>query len=369
MKLTLLELTQNILSSLNSDQVNSIGDTPESLQVAECIRTTYINMMGKYELPEHVKLINLNPSGSDAQPVLMLRPDGIKRLEWIRYFNSNPADGNQFNDQYGAYSQHDVNVDLQNNVNGWSTTSTTSAIIDEGPQTFTVTSGLTINTNDTAYAVSGINFMSGTVTSYSGTTLVLNITKVSGSGTFATWNITEFNPFASGPGYQQVKMLTVDHFIQMVNDFNITEDDVESFTLVIPNDATNTNGSFTFYYKNDKQPQYCCMLNNYYIVFDSYDNTQDTTLQSSKTEAMAWLSPDFLMQDAFTPVLDDQQFPLLLNDAKSLAFEEIKQMPHRKAEVEFKRQEAAMQKYKSTANRPTYFNELPNFGRVGGGWY
>jgi hypothetical protein len=37
-KMTLLEMTQNILSAMNSDEVNSITDTVESLQVAEEIQ-------------------------------------------------------------------------------------------------------------------------------------------------------------------------------------------------------------------------------------------------------------------------------------------------------------------------------------------
>ena len=112
MKLTLLEMTQQILSALNSDGVNSIGDTPESLQVANCIKTTYLNMLGKYEFPENVGPINLTPSNTGTQPTLMCLPSGTARVEWIKYFNSNPADGNNIQtDQFGAYSEHDVNTD------------------------------------------------------------------------------------------------------------------------------------------------------------------------------------------------------------------------------------------------------------------
>lgn len=38
MKYTLLELTQRILESMNSDEVNSIGDTEESMTVANIIK-------------------------------------------------------------------------------------------------------------------------------------------------------------------------------------------------------------------------------------------------------------------------------------------------------------------------------------------
>src|SRR6266446_8280038 len=110
MKFTLLDLTQSILSALNSDEVNSIGDTTESLQVAECIRTSYLNMLGRYDLPEHNQLFQLTPSDDPFKPTLMYRPEGINRIEWLKYFDSNPSDSQQV-DQFGAF-RHDLNLDL-----------------------------------------------------------------------------------------------------------------------------------------------------------------------------------------------------------------------------------------------------------------
>jgi hypothetical protein len=44
-KMTLLEMTQDILSDMDSDEVNSINDSVESLQVAQIIKTTYFNIV------------------------------------------------------------------------------------------------------------------------------------------------------------------------------------------------------------------------------------------------------------------------------------------------------------------------------------
>ena len=44
-KKTLLEITQSVLSSMNSDNVNSISDIEESLQVAEKAREVYEDLM------------------------------------------------------------------------------------------------------------------------------------------------------------------------------------------------------------------------------------------------------------------------------------------------------------------------------------
>lgn len=383
-KMTLLDMTQNILSSLNSDQVNSIGDTPESLQVAEAIRTSYINLLGRLSMPEHNQPVQLVASNDLSSPTLMYLPEGCSRLVWLKYFDTNPADGNQFQtDQFGAYSEHDTNTDLQNNAGGWSTTSSSSLTMALGTATFTdVGSNLNINIGDSAWMYpnqdANLNiWMYGTVTGYVGTTLTMNVTQVQGGGTFSNWLISQLGPSAlSYPGYKDVRIIPVNDFIRMTSSFNATESDVESFSFTINEDATMLPASFTFYYKNDIQPRHCCVINNQYVIFDSYDNTQDSTLQASKTMGMAWIQPAFQMSDTFTPNMDDQRFSLLLNEAKSLAFFEIKNQPHQKAEVETKRQLASYQKYKSVANRPNYFDQLPDYGRRGGmgtlggdGWY
>ena len=44
-KLTVLEIVQNILSDLNSEEVNSISDTIEADQVAEIVKTTYLDLV------------------------------------------------------------------------------------------------------------------------------------------------------------------------------------------------------------------------------------------------------------------------------------------------------------------------------------
>ena len=321
MKYTLLEMTQDILSNMSSDEVNSISDTPESLQVATIIKQKYYDIVSRGDLPEHNQLFQLNPSLTVVSPVLMTIPDGIGRVEYIKYYDSNPQDnGSSQYDQYGAYSQHGVNLDLQSNANGWSTTSTTSHTIALSSVTFTVSAGQFIYPGNTATATATgtSNSMSGTVIAYSGTTLTLNITTISGSGTFSSWTITESNGMASIPGYQYVIMLPTQHFLEMVNKFDPSENEVQSFILA---DTSNKfPGNFTFLYKNNRQPQYCCILSNYYVIFDSYDNTQDSTLQSSKTMCFGQVVPTFQMVDTFVPDMDSQQFPLLLNEAKALAF-------------------------------------------------
>ena len=145
-------MVQSILSSMGSDEVNSISDTAESLQVADIIKQTYMNMLGRYDLPQHNQMFQLQASINPASPVLMTFPPGVTRIEWLKYLDTNPQDSTQV-DQFGAYSKHDTNTDLVANANGWSTSSLSSNQITTGTLTFTVGSGLNIQINDTFFAV------------------------------------------------------------------------------------------------------------------------------------------------------------------------------------------------------------------------
>lgn len=72
------------------------------------------------------------------------------------------------------------------------TTSTTSNSIGTGSRTFTVPTELGFATGmSLRIANSGTNFMTADVVSYSGTSLVVNSTTTSGSGTFASWTISQ----------------------------------------------------------------------------------------------------------------------------------------------------------------------------------
>ena len=73
-----------------------------------------------------------------------------------------------------------------------SDTSVTSNTIASGAQSCTVSAGKTyvVGQQITIKDGTGLNTMQGTVTSYSGTTLVVNITAITGTGTITSWTIT-----------------------------------------------------------------------------------------------------------------------------------------------------------------------------------
>jgi len=85
-------------------------------------------------------------------------------------------------------------------------TSSTSTTIGTGSKTFTtnLASNATAFTVGTrvrlAYSVTPANFMEGVITSFSGTTLVVNVDNTGGSGTYASWTVSVAGSFSATSG-------------------------------------------------------------------------------------------------------------------------------------------------------------------------
>ena len=97
MTTTLLDMTQQILSPMDSDEVNSIGDTIESTQVANLIKETFDDIATQYDLPSIKRTFTLESAADVNQPTKMRIPDGTFSVEWIKY---NITDGSGATDRY-----------------------------------------------------------------------------------------------------------------------------------------------------------------------------------------------------------------------------------------------------------------------------
>jgi hypothetical protein len=83
-KKTLLSIVQDILSDTDGDEVNSIADTTEAMQVATIVATTYTDLMTRKYMPHLRQLFSLSATSS-ATPTHMKLPDDIMSLEYILY--------------------------------------------------------------------------------------------------------------------------------------------------------------------------------------------------------------------------------------------------------------------------------------------
>jgi hypothetical protein len=253
MKYTLLDMTQSIASSMDSDEINSINDSVESLQIANVIRSAYFDIISRANLPEHYTIVTLDAYTDNTKPIFMTVPETVSKIVWLKY-----------------------------------------------------------NKTETA---------------------------------------------ADNPNMQLITYLTLSQFLDRMQSIDPDGVDVDTF------DHTVGSDTFKFVYYTDTQPSYYTTFDDNTVVFDSFDSAIDTTLQKSKTQCYGKSVIPFTMADSFTPDLDEDQFPLLLNEAKSLAWLELKQSPHLIAERNIKRNWSHVQKNKYRTETLSDFEKLPNFGR------
>ena len=123
---------------------------------------------------------------------------------------------------------------------------------------------------------------------------------------------------------------------------------------------------FKLLYMTDRHPNYWTSVDDYTLIFDAYDSSLDTTLQKSKTYCYGLKNVTFTLSDSFTPDLDSQQFSLLINEAKALAWAELKQATHQRAEREAKNQTIRTQKNKRalpSSHAYADYNRIKGYGR------
>lgn len=251
------------MSSMDSDEVNSIDDTVESQQVVALIKTVYDDIVSRGGMQIHKTLFNLDASIDPLQPVLMTKPSTIDTIEWVKYNR--------------------------------------------------------IKTTDT----------------------------------FPTWAEMIFRP--------------LDEFLFMSHQMNPTETNVDTMTIV------NADGyTITFNFRNDLGPTYYTSYDDTTLIFDAYDSVVDTTLNTAKTLCYGSKNVVFTEEDTWVPDLQADQFALLLNESKSLAWAELKQTAHQKAEQTARRNWRHLSKTKehipglARADKLTRMNAidlLPNYGR------
>jgi len=84
-KLSILDMVQDILNDIDSDEVNSIDDTVEAAQVAQIVKSTYFAMMSNRNWPHLRRAVHLVPTTDLAQPTHMYVKESIKELVFINY--------------------------------------------------------------------------------------------------------------------------------------------------------------------------------------------------------------------------------------------------------------------------------------------
>lgn len=130
--------------------------------------------------------------------------------------------------------------------------------------------------------------------------------------------------------YQPIRYTTPDTFLRRTNNFNNSADNID--VIIDPT-------GIELLIRNDIPPTLYTSFDDNTIVFDSYDKNVDDTLQTSKVQAMGFVTPAWQQLDAFIPDLPEEAFIALVEESKSKAMFKLKQMVDQKAEQEASRQQ------------------------------
>jgi hypothetical protein len=242
-------MVQEILSDMDSDEVESVDDTIEAEQVVTILKATFYSMISNRLWPHLRRSIQIDPVSDVTKPTHMKLQDEIKELCFINYNKAKSGDTRK--------------------------------------------------------------------------------------------------------KYESVTYLEPDQFIHKTNQ----NDDSKSEVLTVTD-----FGGIEFFVRNDTPPKYYTSFDDSYIVFDSYDNAVDSSLQNSKVQAQAYVIPSWTSSDTFIPDLPDDAFTLLVEEAKSRASLRLKQVADQKAEQEAGRQNRWLAR---KARRVAGGIKYPDYGRVG----
>lgn len=246
-RMSVLDMVQDILNDLDSDEVNSINDTAEALQIAQILETTFYEIIRSRSWPHLKTLVTLTASGSSAKPTHMSLEDEVQELLWFNYDKKKSGD--------------------------------------------------------------------------------------------------------TDPSFQPVTYITPEEFIDYINQRNSDNSNIDEIT---------DYSGVTLLIRNDTAPTYYTSFDEENIVCDSYDSDVDTTLQSSKTQAYVYVEPTFSQTDVYVPDLPDKAFSYYLAEAKSVAFNALRQAPNPKEEQRSRRQRTRLGKEKWRINGKI---ETPDYGR------
>lgn len=111
-KLTLLQMTQKILTAMDSDYVDDISDTEESLQVVDIIEDTYYELMSQRDW-NHLKnpVVLEAPTAPATDKTTLKIPETVAEIKDVRYDCREEA-GDPVNYKVVTYKHPDEFTDM-----------------------------------------------------------------------------------------------------------------------------------------------------------------------------------------------------------------------------------------------------------------
>ena len=149
-----------------------------------------------------------------------------------------------------------------------------------------------------------------------------------------------------------IAYLDPDVFLTTINSRDSTATNIDT--------VTDSNGAVILI-RNNLAPTYWTSFNDKELIFDSYDNLVDSTLQKSKTQVLAYVEEPFVLSDDAVPPIPAEAFPALIAESKATSAFSINQIVNSKAEKDARKQAGWLsQKVFKTRGGIKY---LTNYGR------
>lgn len=175
----------------------------------------------------------------------------------------------------------------------------------------------------------------------------------------------QYNVQQSGDTTDAYSFLTYKEPAEFISEVSATDLGATDTTQV-----TDPKSGMTYHVYKDKAPQFWTTFDDEYIAVDSLDMVIDTVqVLGTKSRCQVQTIPTWTTDDDFIPDIDDNVFPLLLAEAKSTCFVNLKQTTNAKLEGQSRGQRLRLQNNK---NRTTDAQKAstgctgPNFGRRSG---
>ena len=244
-KLTLLEVVQSVLNATSGDEVNSISDTVESLQVAEFSKEVYYDMISGVIDADRQGVFQLESLSDTARPNYMKIPPHVKSIEVMYY---------------------DVHTD-------------------------------------------------GVVT------------------------------------WKPICYISPVEFIKM----SMGRSTLSNATSVEDFEGT------THFILNDKEPTYFTSFDDEYVIFDSWNSAEYSTLIEARTMVVGQEIPEFVMSDTFIPDLPADKFSWYLAEVKKTCFVNLEKVSNANEERKARNQQVKHLNDRYRTRQTT--NPSRNYGR------
>lgn len=155
--------------------------------------------------------------------------------------------------------------------------------------------------------------------------------------------------------YREITYLDPDAFVELTSARTLSNTEVEAMTM--------PDSGHVILIENDKHPDYYTMMEGYdSIIFDSYLEDVDTTLQSSKVLAFGTQLPTLTYSDGAVPNLPQHLMVLLRREARALYFDLYKDGLSSEVDRTRRRAEVRAQRHRRIM-RNTENHTGQNYGR------